>query len=99
MSEDEVRWMCTLEQGQRLVTIFVYLSDCEGGGCTYFPKIDFRSRPSKGEGILYDEHVYLAHTRAQQTELILHNNADVTTIQTSILGSHDEDRTYWVCTR
>jgi prolyl 4-hydroxylase len=42
-------------QGQRLVTVFVYLNDCAegGGGCTHFPKLDLRFRPTKGTAVLW----------------------------------------------
>jgi len=54
--------------------MFVYLSDCQGGGCTYFPKIDFRSRPSKGCAMLW----YNMDQQGKLDELTLHAGEPVT---------------------
>jgi prolyl 4-hydroxylase len=39
--------------GNRLISIFVYLSDCEGGGHTHFPRAGVRVAPSCGSALLW----------------------------------------------
>ncbi|KAK3240283.1 hypothetical protein CYMTET_49869 [Cymbomonas tetramitiformis] len=39
--------------GQRLVTVFCYLTDCKKGGCTYFPELDKRFTPIQGAALMW----------------------------------------------
>jgi len=61
-------------QGQRLVTVFVYLSDVVGGGCTHFPRLNLRSKPSKGCALLW----YNLDGMGAPDELTLHAGEPVT---------------------
>lgn len=41
------------QQGNRLVSIFVYLSGCEGGGHTYFPNLRVGFAPEQGNAVCW----------------------------------------------
>ena len=40
---------------QRQYTIFVYLNDVEEGGETYFPKLDIKIKPKKGNAVFWED--------------------------------------------
>lgn len=61
-------------QGQRLVTVFVYLNDMVGGECTHFPKLNLRSKPRKGCALLW----YNLDGTGAPDELTLHGGEPVT---------------------
>lgn len=55
-------------RGQRLVTIFVYLSDCPKGGHTIFPKLNVSFKPKKGAAVLWYNRDYIG----EMDERVLH---------------------------
>ena len=42
-----------MSAGPRILTFFMYLSDVEEGGETFFPKLDIKVRPEKGSALLW----------------------------------------------
>ena len=49
----EQRPCSTAASGQRIVSVFVYLADCHGGGHTHFPVLERRFAPTKGHALVW----------------------------------------------
>lgn len=43
----------TRGRGNRLVSVFIYLSDCQGGGCTNFPNVKKSFTPEVGSAVVW----------------------------------------------
>ena len=64
----------TAVQGNRLVSVFVYLSRCEGGGRTTFPLLELSFAPEPGCAVLW----YNLDRRGRRDDLTLHAGEPVT---------------------
>lgn len=43
----------TRETGNRLISFFIYLSGCEAGGRTSFPRLQYSATPERGSGLMW----------------------------------------------
>lgn len=51
--ETEGGFYCLQMGGQRIATVIIYLANTERGGGTYFPEIDLRIEPIKGNALIF----------------------------------------------
>jgi prolyl 4-hydroxylase len=55
--------------GDRVATVFAYLESPEAGGATYFPALDLRVSPVKGNAVLW----YNLHLNGSEDTRLLHS--------------------------